>query len=106
MRAQALPRQDYWRGSRLPFHDRVCHGARRAPGQSIRVSVKSVNHRFLDVKLRCRNRWSPTRFACGRPCGIAFISGHVDIHVSVEPGNAAPVHVNQVLPTGLSAGRG
>ncbi len=66
-------------------------------GWSIRVSVKSVNHRFLDVKLRMPESLEPYEIRLRQAVRERIHRGHVDIHVSVEPGKAAPVHVNQEL---------
>ena len=66
-------------------------------GWSIRVSVKSVNHRFLDVKLRLPESLDPYEIRLRQAVRERIHRGHVDIHVSVEPGKAAPVHVNQEL---------
>ena len=66
-------------------------------GWSIRVSVKSVNHRFLDVKLRLPESLEPYEIRLRQAVRHRIHRGHVDIHVSVEPGKAAPVHVNQEL---------
>ena len=66
-------------------------------GWSIRVSVKSVNHRFLDVKLRLPESLEPYEIRLRQAVQDRIHRGHVDIHVSVEPGKAAPVHVNQEL---------
>ena len=66
-------------------------------GWSIRVSVKSVNHRFLDVKLRMPESLEPYEIRLRQAVRERIHRGHVDVHVSVEPGKAAPVHVNQEL---------
>lgn len=66
-------------------------------GWSIRVSVKSVNHRFLDVKLRLPESLEPYEIRLRQAVRERIHRGHVDIHVSVEPGKAAPVHVNREL---------
>jgi uncharacterized protein (TIGR00255 family) len=66
-------------------------------GWSIRVSVKSVNHRFLDVKLRLPESLEPYEIRLRQAVRDRIHRGHVDVHVSVEPGKAAPVHVNQAL---------
>ena len=66
-------------------------------GWSIRVSVKSVNHRFLDVKLRMPESLDAYEIRLRQAVRDRIHRGHVDIHLSVEPGNAAPVHVNQEL---------
>jgi len=66
-------------------------------GWSIRISVKSVNHRFLDVKLRMPDSLEPYELRLRQAVRDRIHRGHVDIHISVEPGEAAPVHVNREL---------
>lgn len=63
----------------------------------IRVSVKSVNHRFLDVKLRIPDSLEPYEHRLRQAVRRRILRGHVDVHVSMEPGDGAPVHVNQEL---------
>jgi len=59
-------------------------------GWSIRVSVKSVNHRFLDVKLRLPESLEPYEIRLRQAVRDRIHRGHVDIHVSVEPGMPRP----------------
>ena len=66
-------------------------------GWSIRLSVKSVNHRFLDVKLRIPESLEPYELRLRQTVRDRIHRGHVDVHVNVEPGEAAPVHVNKEL---------
>ena len=66
-------------------------------GWSIRVSVKSVNHRFLEVKLRMPESLEPYELRLRQTVRENIHRGHVDVHVNVEPGKAAPVHVNREL---------
>ena len=66
-------------------------------GWSVRLSVKSVNHRFLDVKLRIPESLEPYEFRLRQTVRERIHRGHVDVHVNVEPGKAAPVHVNKEL---------
>ena len=66
-------------------------------GWTIRVSVKSVNHRFLDVKLRIPDSLEPYEHRLRQAVRGRIHRGHLDIHVSVDPGEAAPVHVNRAL---------
>src|SRR5271165_4444757 len=66
-------------------------------GWTIRVSVKSVNHRFLDVKLRISDSLEPYEHRLRQAVRGRIHRGHLDIHVSVDPGEAAPVHVNRAL---------
>lgn len=63
----------------------------------IRVSVKSVNHRFLDVKLRIPDSLEPYEHRLRQAVRRRILRGHVDVQVSMEPGDGAPVHVNQEL---------
>ena len=66
-------------------------------GWNIRVSVKSVNHRFLDVKLRMPESLEPFEHRLRQAVRAQIHRGHIDVHVSAEPGEAAPVHVNREL---------
>jgi uncharacterized protein (TIGR00255 family) len=66
-------------------------------GWTIRVSVKSVNHRFLDIKLRMPDSLEPFEHRLRQAVRGKIHRGHIDLHVSAEPGEAAPVHVNQEL---------
>jgi uncharacterized protein (TIGR00255 family) len=59
--------------------------------------VKSVNHRFLDVKLRIPESLEPYEHRLRQAVRNRIHRGHVDVHVSMEPGEAAPVHVNREL---------
>lgn len=66
-------------------------------GWFVRVSVKSVNHRFLDVKLRIPDSLEPYEHRLRQVVRGRILRGHLDVHVSMEPGEAAPVHVNREL---------
>ncbi len=66
-------------------------------GWSFRLSVKSVNHRFLDVKLRIPESLEPYELRLRQTVRDRIHRGHVDVHVNVEPGKAAPVHLNKEL---------
>ncbi|HYA63184.1 MAG TPA: YicC/YloC family endoribonuclease [Candidatus Sulfotelmatobacter sp.] len=66
-------------------------------GWHVRVSVKSVNHRFLDVKLRMPDSLEPYEHRLRQAVREQIHRGHIDVHVSAEPGEAAPVHVNREL---------
>ena len=66
-------------------------------GWSIRVSVKSVNHRFLEVKLRMPDSLEPYELRLRQTVREKIHRGHLELHVSVEPGKSAPVHVNREL---------
>ncbi|HTQ97315.1 MAG TPA: YicC/YloC family endoribonuclease [Candidatus Acidoferrum sp.] len=66
-------------------------------GWAVRVSVKSVNHRFLDVKLRIPDSLEPYEHRLRQAVRGRIHRGHIDVHVSMEPGETAPVHVNREL---------
>ncbi len=66
-------------------------------GWTVRVSVKSVNHRFLDVKLRIPDSLEPYEHRLRQAVRNRIHRGHVDVHVSMDPSEAAPVHVNREL---------
>jgi uncharacterized protein (TIGR00255 family) len=66
-------------------------------GWSIRVSVKTVNHRFLEVKLRMPESLEPYELRLRQAIREKVHRGHVDLHINVDPGKAAPVHINKGL---------
>lgn len=66
-------------------------------GWTIRVSVKSVNHRFLEVKLRIQDSFEPYEHRLRQAVRGRIHRGYVDMHVSLEPTEAAPLHVNREL---------
>ena len=66
-------------------------------GWAVRVSVKSVNHRFLDLKLRLPEGFDLYELRLRQMLREKIHRGHIDVHVNVEPGTAAPVRVNKEL---------
>jgi uncharacterized protein (TIGR00255 family) len=63
-------------------------------GWSIRMSVKSVNHRFLDVRFRLPEGFDVYELRLRQ---IVREKIHLDINLNVQPGTAAPVQVNREL---------
>ena len=70
---------------------------REQGGWSLRVSVKSVNHRFLDLKLRLPEALDAYELRLRQIVRERIHRGHVEVQVNAEPGKASPVQVNQVL---------
>ncbi|HSC45964.1 MAG TPA: YicC/YloC family endoribonuclease [Candidatus Acidoferrum sp.] len=68
-------------------------------GWDLRVSVKSVNHRFLDLKLRLPEGFDLYELRLRQLVRERIHRGHVEVHVSVEPGAATPIQVNRDLVT-------
>ena len=66
-------------------------------GWAARVSVKSVNHRFLDLKLRMPEGFELFDVRLRQIVRDSIHRGHVEVTVNVEPGKAAPVQVNREL---------
>ena len=66
-------------------------------GWAVRVSVKSVNHRFLDLKLRLPEGFDLYDLRLRQIVRERIHRGHLEIHVNAEPGTAAPVQVNKEL---------
>ena len=66
-------------------------------GWAVRVSVKSVNHRFLDVKLRIPEALEMYELRLRQIVRERIHRGHLDVHVSAEAGKASPVQVNRDL---------
>ena len=68
-------------------------------GWDARVSVKSVNHRFLDLKLRLPDGFDLYELRLRQLVRERIHRGQVEVHVSVEPGSATPIQVNRDLVT-------
>ena len=68
-------------------------------GWDARVSVKSVNHRFLDLKLRLPDGFDLYELRLRQLVRERIHRGHVEVHVNVEPGVATPIQVNRDLVT-------
>jgi uncharacterized protein (TIGR00255 family) len=68
-----------------------------ANGWTIRVSVKSVNHRFLDIRFRLPEGFDVYELRLRQIIREKIHRGHIDVNVNVQPGTAAPVQVNRDL---------
>src|SRR5207248_5252505 len=66
-------------------------------GWAVRVTVKSVNHRFLDLKLRLPEGFDLYDLRLRQIVRECIHRGHLEIYVNAEPGTAAPVQVNKEL---------
>jgi uncharacterized protein (TIGR00255 family) len=70
-----------------------------ALGWDLRVSVKSVNHRFLDLKVRLPENFDLYELRLRQLVRERIHRGHIEVHVSVEPGASTPIQVNKDLVT-------
>src|ERR1700687_3211727 len=72
-------------------------GRTEQDGWTVRVSLKSVNHRCLDLKLRMPEGFDLYDLRLRQIVREHIHRGHVEVTVGVEPGKAAPVQVNREL---------
>jgi len=70
---------------------------REENGWAVRVSVKSVNHRFLDLKMRLPEGFDLYELRLRQVVREHIHRGHVEVSVGVDPGTASPVQVNREL---------
>src|SRR5215470_19851574 len=68
-----------------------------ANGWALRISVKSVNHRFLDVRFRMPDGFDVYELRLRQIIREKIHRGHLDVNVNVQPGAASPVQVNREL---------
>jgi uncharacterized protein (TIGR00255 family) len=66
-------------------------------GWAIRVSVKSVNHRFLDIRFRLPEGFDVYELRLRQIIREKIHRGHIDVNVNVQPGSTSPVQVNRDL---------
>ncbi|MEQ1354743.1 MAG: YicC/YloC family endoribonuclease [Candidatus Acidiferrum sp.] len=64
---------------------------------ALRVSVKSVNHRFLDLKIRMPEGLEQYEPRLRQVVRERIHRGHVEVQVVAEPRTAATIQVNQEL---------
>jgi uncharacterized protein (TIGR00255 family) len=64
-------------------------------GWSVRVSVKSVNHRFLDLKLRLPEGFDLYDMRLRQGVREHIHRGHLDIHVSADRGVNSTLELNK-----------
>src|ERR1700751_84980 len=74
-------------------------------GWAIRVSVKSVNHRFLDIRFRLPEGFDVYELRLRQIIRERIHRGHIDVNVNVQPGAAFPLPGNHDLlqPSAQSA---
>ena len=66
-------------------------------GVALRVSIRSVNHRFLDLHVRLPEGWEPLEPRLRQRVRQHVRRGHVDVTLRVEPSGPAAVQVNHPL---------
>src|SRR5947209_2726968 len=66
-------------------------------GWALRVSVKSVNHRFLDVRFRLPEGFDVYELRMRQIIRERIHRGHIDVNVNVHPGSAVAVQGNRDL---------
>ena len=66
-------------------------------GASIRINLRSVNHRFLDLHLRMPDGFEVFESRIRQAIRTGLRRGHVDVNVYYEAGGAAAVEVNRTL---------
>src|SRR5258708_37119041 len=66
-------------------------------GWALRVSVTSVNHRFLDIRFHLPEGFDVYELRMRQIVRERIHRGHIDVNLNVHPGAAVPVHVNRDL---------
>jgi uncharacterized protein (TIGR00255 family) len=66
-------------------------------GNSVRINLRSVNHRFLDLHLRMPDGFEVFESRIRQAVRNRLRRGHVDVNVYYEPGGTGAVEVNQDL---------
>ena len=79
-------------------------GFAQAKGQinnlAFNVSVKSVNHRFLDLHFRLPSNTDSLEMSMRRVLKEKLARGHVDVNLSFEQSGAIPLSLNRALVSG------
>ena len=64
-------------------------------GWAVRVNLRSVNHRFLDLHLRLPEGFEAFEIRLRQALRDRLKRGHVDLNLYYEPAGPAAVHVNK-----------
>ena len=64
---------------------------------ALRLSVQSVNHRFLDVKLRLPEGFDLYEGKLRQVVREKIQRGHVEVYLHLQPSGAAPLQINHEL---------
>lgn len=75
-------------------------------GWVLRLNLRSVNHRFLDLHLRLPDGFEPFEMKIRQALRERLRRGHVDVNLYYEPAGPAAVHINrEVAASYLQAAR-
>jgi uncharacterized protein (TIGR00255 family) len=66
-------------------------------GSSVRINLRSVNHRFLDLHLRMPDGFEVFESRIRQAVRNRLRRGHVDVNIYYEPGGTGTVEVNREL---------
>ena len=66
-------------------------------GTAFSVSIKSVNHRFLDLHFRLPANTDALEMSLRKVLKEKLARGHVDVNLSLEQGGGAPLMLNRQL---------
>jgi len=66
-------------------------------GSSVRINLRSVNHRFLDLHLRMPDGFEVFESRIRTAIRNRLRRGHVDVNIYYEPGGTGAIEVNQAL---------
>jgi uncharacterized protein (TIGR00255 family) len=66
-------------------------------GSSVRINLRSVNHRFLDLHLRMPDGFEVFESRIRQAIRNRLRRGHVDVNVYYEPGGTGRIEVNREL---------
>jgi uncharacterized protein (TIGR00255 family) len=66
-------------------------------GLALRVSIRSVNHRFLDLHVRLPEGWEPLEPRLRQRVRQRVRRGHVDVTLRIEPAGPVAVQLNREL---------
>lgn len=66
-------------------------------GWAVRVNLRSVNHRFLDLHLRLPEGFEVFEIRIRQALRDRLRRGHIDVTLYYEPAGPAAVHINQAI---------
>ncbi len=70
------------------------HAQRHYPTETVTVSVKTLNHKYLDLKIFGLEAHPALELKVQEIIGQHFVRGHIEVHIEIERRGLAPLTIN------------
>ncbi len=79
------------------------HAQCHSPTETITVSVKTLNHKYLDLKISGLEAHPELELKVQQRVGQVFSRGHIEVHIKIERHGLAPLAINTEIARAYAA---